>query len=74
MAHSNNMVSVGIQNESGILNGLNNHSSKKKAKTKTIILVDVGLQTGVWLLYLKKAIFESLVICLVSRKIFEQVF
>ncbi len=40
---SNNMVSIGIQNESGVIPG---PLPKKKAKTKTIILMDAAVQTG----------------------------
>ncbi len=39
------MVSIGIQNESGVLGG-GGQTPKKKPKTRTIILMDAAIQTG----------------------------
>ena len=43
MKDNPNMISIGIQNESGVLSA----SPKKKVKTKTIILMDAANQTGI---------------------------
>ena len=42
---SSNMVSIGIQNESGV-HSISSVTPKKKVKTKTIILMDAAIQTG----------------------------
>ena len=42
---NSNMVSIGIQNESGVQHNLG-HAPKKKPRTKTIICMDNAIQTG----------------------------